>query len=110
MQSNMEKLNNQFERKVIMLAADARAKQQLQLQAEARKFQEAVAKNQSEMLKRQQELFGPITSKLSRLAGEIAKRDGFAMIVDKHADLVVYAAEDSDLTERLVREYEKSRG
>ena len=108
MEKKMHARAREFEQKSALLARDARARQQLEVQNDLRHFQESVAQNQAEMEKRQQELLEPVARKLNQILARLGQRENFTLIVGRPEQLLVYANPALDLTDRIVREYNKS--
>lgn len=107
MEAKMRKQSEEFQRKQELLAGDAKAKQQTEMQKELREYQEAVTKNQSEMEKRQRDLIQPIERKMNSIIAEIAKKENLALVISRPEQLVLYAEKEIDLTDRVVAEYDK---
>ena len=105
----MRKMSEEFERKATLLARDAREKQLIEVQSEMRKFQEAVAKNQAEMEKRQQELIQPIVRKMNTIIANLGIREGFTIILNRSEQTVLFASHEVDLTDAVVRAYNRDK-
>jgi Skp family chaperone for outer membrane proteins len=75
-----------------------------------RRFQEAVAKNQGDMEKRQQELIQPIAQRLKTIILSLGKREGFTVILNRPEQLTLFATNEIDLTDAAVKEYNRGHG
>ncbi len=107
MQAKMGAMAEEFERKATILSADAKDKQRRELMTEQKKFQDEVAKSQGEMDKRREELIRPIVSKLNGIISDLAKKEGIDLVISRPDQLILFAKKEIDLTEKVVREYNK---
>ena len=48
---------------------------------------------------------GGILNAMKNIVGEIGRKEGYAMILEKSQDVVLYSPGDADLTVRVIREY-----
>ena len=86
---------------------ETRAKKQAELGNEMRKYQELAAKSQMEIQKRERDLTAPIVTKLRSIIEDIAKKEEYTVILEKSEQSVMYAQKDLDLTERVVKAFDK---
>lgn len=105
----MAKMAEEFERKAIALSHDAKERHRRELQMEMRKFQESVAQNQKEMEKRQHDLLDPIATKINSIVSDIGKKDGFAIVLNRREQTILYAMKEIDITEKVIRTYDRDR-
>lgn len=96
-----------FEKRSMAMNEETRMKKQAELGGEMRKYQELAAKSQMEIQKRERDLTQPIVTKLRSIIEDIAKKEDFTMILEKSEQSVMWAKKDIDLTERVVKEYDK---
>ena len=77
------------------------------------KYREAFEKNRMEMQKRESELTVPIVKKLREVIETLAKEGKYTMILEKGLpnvqQIVLWADNDSDLTDEVVKAYEKKK-
>lgn len=107
MEADIKKKGEDFEKRSGVMNEDARNKKQAELNADMRKYQETAGKAQMEIQKRERDLTQPIVTKLREILEGIAKKDDYTVILEKAENSVMWAKKDIDLTERVVKEYDK---
>jgi outer membrane protein len=106
--ADLKKMGEDLQRKKAVLSEEAFQKKQAEFQDEMMKFRDVVNKSQLEIQKREGELIAPIVEKLRGSMEKVAKEGGFSMILEKNQNIVLWAQNDLDLTDKVVAEYEKS--
>ena len=106
-ESDIKKAGEDFEKRSMAMNEDARTKKQAELQGKMRKYQETAGKAQMEIQKKEHDLTQPIVTKLRALLESIAKKEDYSFVLEKTESSVMFAKKDLDLTDRLVREYDK---
>ena len=106
-EADIKKMGEDFEKRSMAMNEDARIKKQAEIQGEMRKFQELAGKSQMEIQKRERDLTQPIVTKLRGIIEEIAKKEDYTAILEKSEQSVMFAKKEIDLTERVVKEYDK---
>ena len=101
-------MSEDFEKKSMVLSDELKMQKQGELQQEMMKYRELVGKSQMEIQKRERELTMPIVEKLHSIIEDIAKKDGYSFVLEKNEQSVLYADKQMDLTDRVLKEYEKS--
>lgn len=96
-----------FEKRSMAMNEDARMKKQGEIQSEMRKYQENAAKAQMDIQKRERDLTQPIVTKLRGILEDIAKKEDFTVILEKAENSVMWAKKDIDLTDRIIKEFDK---
>ncbi len=109
LEADIKKKGEEFEKRSMAMNEDARAKKQAELQVEMRKYQELAARSQGDIQKRERDLTQPIVTKLRAVIEEIATKDGFTMILERSEQSVMWAKREFDLTDRVVKEFEKKK-
>jgi outer membrane protein len=107
-EADIKKMGEDFEKKSMAMNEDARMKKQGEIQNQMRQYQEIAGKSQLEIQKRERDLTAPIVNKLRSIIEDIAKKEDFTMILERSEQSVMWAKKDTDLTERVIREYESS--
>jgi outer membrane protein len=103
----IKKKGEDFDKRSMAMNEDARNKKQAEIQGEMRKYQEQAAKSQMEIQKRERELSQPIITKIRGIIEDIAKKEDFAMILERSEQGVMWAKKEFDLTDRIVHEFDK---
>lgn len=107
-EADLKKMNEDLEKKASALSDEARGKKQAELQQEMMKFQREVGESQVKIQKKEHDLTAPILEKLQAAIEKVAKSGGYTMVLEKSEQSVLWAQKDSDLTDAIVKEYEKS--
>lgn len=107
-EADLKKMSEDFEKKSMVLSDELKMQKQGELQQEMLKYRELVGKSQMEIQKRERELTMPIVEKLHSIISDIAKKEGYAFVLEKNEQSVLYADKSLDLTDRILKEYEKS--
>ena len=109
MEEDLKKMSKDLEKKSLVLSDDVKLKKQQDLQEEMLKYRELVGKSQLEIQKKERELTMPIVQKLKEVIESIAKKEGYTMILEKSEQSVLWAKDDADLTDQVVKAYEKAK-
>ncbi len=107
-EADLKKMNEDLEKKAAALSDEARQKKQAELQQEMMKFQREVSESQMKIQKKEQDLTKPILDKLQGAIEKVAKAEGYSMVLEKSEQSVLWAQKDLDLTDSIVKEYEKT--
>lgn len=107
-EGDLKKMSEDLEKKSAALSDDARAKKQQELQQEMLKFQREVGESQLNIQKKERELTSPILEKLQAAIEKVAKDGGYTMILEKSEQSVIWAKKEIDLTDAVVKEFEKT--
>ena len=109
MESDLKKMTEDLEKKAMLLSDDVRSKKQAELQKEMLKYQKKVSQSQLAIQKKERELTMPIVKKLRDAIQKVAKKGEYTMILEKSEQGVLWATEEADLTDRIVKAYEKDK-
>lgn len=107
-EADLKKMNDDLEKKSAALSDEARAKKQQELQTEMMKFQREVGESRMNLQKKERDLTNPILEKLQAAMEKVGKAGGYSMILEKGEQNVIWANKDLDLTDAIVKEYEKT--
>lgn len=108
-EADLKSMTKDLEKKSLVLSDDVKLKKQRTLQEEVLKYRELVGKSQMEIQQKERDLTMPIINKLRTIIGEIASKEGYTMILEKSEQSVLWAKSDADLTEKIVKEFEKRK-
>jgi outer membrane protein len=107
-EADLKKMDEDLRKKASALSDEVRTKKMQELQTEAMKFQREVGESQVNIQKKERDLTQPIIEKLQASLDKIAKDGGYTMILEKSEQSVLWAKKDLDLTDVVVKEFEKS--
>lgn len=108
-QADFKKMGEDLEKKKLALSDEARAKKAQELQQEFMKLQKDMGESQLAMQKKEAEALKPIVEKLEKAIEKVAKDGGYTMILERGQQSVVWAKKELDLTDAVVKEFEKSK-
>jgi outer membrane protein len=103
----IDKAGAEFKKQSLVMSDEARGKKQAELQERVMKFQELTNRSQQEIQQKEQELTGPILSRLRGVIGEIAKQKGYTVILEKNENTVLFSREADDLTTEVISTFNK---
>lgn len=107
--ADIEKMNQDLEKKKTVLSEEVMGKKQVELQEEMMKFQKTVAENQMEIQKKEKELVEPILEKMKKTIEKVAQEKGYSLVIEKGGQNVLYAQKDADLTDDVIKAFEKEK-
>lgn len=107
--ADIEKMGQDLEKKKTVLSEEVMQKKQMELQEEMMKFQKVVAENQLEIQKKEKELVEPILEKMKKAIEKVAQDKGYTIVLEKAGQNLLYAQKDADLTDDVVKTYEKDK-
>lgn len=106
-EASLKKAHEEFQKQSLVMSDAARNKKQQELQERFMKLQETTARSQADIQKREQELTQPIIGKLRDVIQETAKKKGYALVLEKNENTVLYSQEKDDLTSEVISIYNK---
>lgn len=106
-EADLKKMGEELEKKAMVLSEDVRAKKQKEFQTSMMEFQQNVQKNQKEIQEQERKLTEPILKKLQTVIEDMAKKDAYTVILEKRENGVLWAQKDLDITEEVVKNFEK---
>lgn len=107
-EANIKKMQEDFEKKKSVLADEAKQAKASELQGEMMKYRDLLGQSQLNIQKKEQELTKPILDKLQEVIDKVAKEGGYTMILEKSEQSVIWAKKDIDLTDEIVKAFEKT--
>lgn len=107
-EENIKKMGEDIQKKKGVLSEEALQKKQADFQEEFMKFREAQYKAQTDMQKRERELMAPILDKMKKVIEKVSNDMQLTLVVDKNQG-VIWAKSDIDITDAIVKEYEKTK-
>jgi outer membrane protein len=106
----LEKLRDELEKKGPLMAADARRDKQEQFERKRRDAARLMDDYQKELEKKEQLLLQRVLQDLSGVIDRIGKERGCYLIVEKRGASVLYASNEADLTDEIIRAYDQQPG
>lgn len=106
-QKELEKMKQELQNQAIVLSEDKLRAKQTEFQQKFLDLRKKAVEYQQEMAKQEAELSNKILGKLKTIVEEIGKKEGFTLIVERSGDPVLYVGGKEDLTDRVVKIYNK---
>jgi len=107
-QNQLKKDIEDLDKKRTLLPADKVREKEAELRSRLEKVQQTYMRHQQDLQGKEQKETVKIFERMTKIIGEIAAAENFSMIVDKSA--LVYAKPHLDLTNELIRRYNKTGG
>ena len=108
--AELEKLRDELEKKGALLTADARREKQEQFERKRRDAARLADDFQKELEKREAALLQKVLQDVSGVIERVGKEKNYYLIVEKRGAGVVYAATEADLTDEVIRVYDREAG
>lgn len=106
----LEKLRDEIEKKGPLMSADARRDKQEQFDRKRRDAARAADDFQKELEKREAALLQKVLQEMGGIIERVGKEKSYFMIVEKRNAGVLYATTDADLTDEIIRAYDREAG
>ena len=107
-EADLKKMGEDLEKKKSVLSEEALGKKQAEFQEEMLKYRDVVGKSQIEIQKKERDLTAPILEKMKKVIAKIAKDKGYTLVMENNQG-ILFAAPDSDLTDEVIKAYEKEK-
>ena len=107
-EADLKKMGEDLERKKSVLSEEVLGKKQAEFQDEMMKYRDTVGKSQLEIQKKERELTAPILEKMKTVIAKMAKDKGYSVVLE-NSQMVLFATPDSDLTDEVIKAYEKEK-
>jgi outer membrane protein len=106
MQNDLKAKKDEFDKKAAMMNPEAKAQKQDELQRSFLELQRTYMELQKELSDREAQITAEIADKLRRVIASLGDRDGYNLIVNI-GDTVLYYKRHQDMTDEVVREYNR---
>lgn len=103
----LEKLREELEKKGALLTADARRDKQEQFERKRRDAARMADDFQKELERKEAQLLQKVLQEVSGIIEKLGKDRGYYLIVEKRGAGVIYASADADLTDEVIRAYDR---
>ena len=108
-EAKLNEKSKEFQKKSLVFSDAVKLEKQQELQQEMLKFRETLGRSQAELQKRERALMKPILEKISKIIEEVGEKEGYTMIFEKSGQGVLWANEKNDITDKLIRAFEKAK-
>ena len=107
-EADLKKMGEDLEKKKSVLSEEALGKKQAEFQEEMLKYRDVVGKSQVEIQKKERDLTAPILEKMKKVISKISKAGGYSLVLE-NSQMVLYADQGADLTDAVVKAFEKEK-
>src|SRR5262245_22532025 len=105
--AELEKLRDEMEKKGALLTPDARREKQEQFERKRRDAARLADDYQKELEKKESGLLQKVLQDVSGVIERVAKEKNYYLVVEKRGAGILYGATDADLTEEIIRQYDR---
>jgi outer membrane protein len=106
----LDKIRDELEKKGALLTPEVRREKQEQFERKRRDAARLADDFQKELEKKESTLLQKVLQEVSGIIERVGKDKGYYLIVEKRGAGVIYAAAEADLTDEVIREYDRQNG
>ncbi|QDG54338.1 OmpH family outer membrane protein [Persicimonas caeni] len=106
-QEEVKKLKQSLESGAAMMTDEAKRKKAIELQQEMAKLQQLYMEMQRDLAQKETKATQKIFKKMEPILNKIAKEKGYDLILEKTESSVLFAKDSMDLTDELIKRYDK---
>jgi outer membrane protein len=107
-QQTLKNLNQELEKKKLMLSATARAEKEQDYQQKTKDFQRFIKDAQEELQQEEARLGRSILEGLSKVIKDLGDKDGYTLVLERSNGALLYADDSIDLTDKVIAAYNKA--
>lgn len=109
-EESIKKMGEDLKKQTLVLSDDAKARKQNELQERFMKYREMFGKSQMEIQQRERALTEPIINKLKGVVEQLGNEKGYTIILEKSENGVLFSKQSDDLTEEVIKLFNKKNG
>ena len=109
-ESEIKQIQDDLGRQAAVLSAEARREKEDALQRKFMEYQKKAGELNKEVQGKNKEIFERFNKDLEGVVKKVAEREGYSLVIDSNAEggVLLYAKDSWDLTEAVVKEFEKT--
>jgi outer membrane protein len=109
-ESDIKQLQDDLNRQSAVLSADARREKEENLQRKVMEYQKRAGDLNKEVQNKKKEVLDQFNKNLEDIVKKVADRGGYSIVIDRNAEggVLLFAKESLDLTDEVVKEFEKA--
>jgi outer membrane protein len=108
-QRELQTMKESLEKQAPMLNPEARANKEKEYQAKLREFQRWGEDNQNEVNQKRVEMERNISLGLQKVIKKLGEDEGYALVLEKNENIVLFASKSIDLTDRVIKAYDAQK-
>jgi outer membrane protein len=101
--NEIQKLQEELEKKGQLLSPESRREKQETLERKVRDARRLMDDLQKELQKKEQELTVKVLNDISGVVAQVGKERGFTMVVEKRGAAVIWGAPEADITDDIIK-------
>jgi outer membrane protein len=109
-ESEVRRLKDTLDRDRLLISEDALQQREDEYRRKYADLEQQLISARADTERREQQLTQEIMERLRQIVREIGKSEGYGLILEKSQDVVLYAPEGGDLTDRVIATYDRGRG
>ena len=109
LQSELMALKDEIDRDRLVLPPEDLEKKEKAYRRMFFELKQKLTAFKAEMAAKESHLTSEILDRLRRVVLDIGRKDGYDLILEKSQDVVLYSPDGYDLTDRVIREYNRKR-
>jgi outer membrane protein len=106
--SEIQEIENRMQREAMVMSKETREEKEREHRIKVSDFQALQRKYQGDLQEVERKLMGKLQSDITSLVGDIAKKDGYLLVISNIG--VIYSLPSTDITERLIQELNAKSG
>lgn len=106
--AEIEELKKKIEREALVMSADKNEEKQRELRIKINDFKTVKANYMKQFKELEFKLVSKIRGEVLELAAKLGKEQGYLLIIEKNEAGVMYHPESIDITDELIKEYNKT--
>lgn len=110
LKEELRQSKDHLDRDRLLISEDALRQREAEYQRGFAALEERLSAFRAEMSEKERQYTQEILDRLRQIVRDIGRDEGFDLILERSQDVVLYAPEGRDLTERVIAIYDRSRG
>ncbi len=106
-QVELKKMQEEFEQQKAVLSQEAMLSRQKTFSEKFAALQQSMGAYREELMMRESRMTAEILKNLRTVVADLARKEGFTLVVETSQDAVLYAEAKEDLTSRVISAYNK---
>jgi len=106
--NEIQEIESRMQREAMVMSKETREEKEREHRIKVSDFQALQRKYQSDLQEVERKLMGKLQSEITSLVGDIAKKDGYLLVISNIG--VIYSLPSTDITERLIQELNAKSG
>lgn len=104
-QDELKKMKDELEKQAVLLSDEARGRKEREYQQKLKDFQRFTKDIQDELQQKDADFTRRILEELLQVIKEFGDREAYTVILEKSESSLLYAADHTDLTDRIIEAY-----